>query len=96
MGMNDIRRRLAALEKGTEITRPCIAFPRDEAAEFLGYAVAPLFMQPWHDPAENFEVRGADPNECASRAHDMSLERWLKDNLLFVSLDPLTNPPTNR
>ena len=96
MGLTDIRRRLAALEQTTKITRVCLAFPRDEAAEFIGYAVAPMFVQKWHDPAENFEVHGADSKECASRAEAMSHERWTSDPLLFVRLDPLTNPPTLR
>lgn len=96
MTLEGLNKRLAALEQATKITRVCLAFPRDEGAEFLGYAVAPLFRQRWHDSSEDFEVFGDDPKECASRAHDMALVRWQRDLLLFVSLDPLTNPPTPR
>jgi len=96
VSLSDIRRRLAALEQATTITRLCIAFPPLEGAEFLGYSVAPMFVQAWHDPDESFTVLAADREECARLAHSMADTRWLKDRLLTVRLDPLTRPPTHR
>lgn len=96
MGLTDIRRRLAALERSTEIVRPCIAFPALAGSEFLGYSVRPLFREEGQDPAEDFTVFGTDSKECARLVHEMSLARWLKWPLLTVRLDPITNPETLR
>lgn len=96
MSLSDIRKRLAALERATEVTRICVAFPPRPDSEFLGYSVQPLFVQGWHDHAENFEVLGDYPKECAARAHELANSRWLRDPLLTVALHPLTDPPTDR
>jgi len=100
MGLAEIRKRMAAMEQTTKITRLCIAFATPPGAEFYGFRVSPIWNVDYATehlkPDEYFEVHGADREECIERATAMADEWWLELPLLVVHLKPLTEPPTPR
>lgn len=97
MTLEGLNKRLAALERRTEITRLCVAFATPPDCEFFGLRVSPIWNVDFDTehlkPDEYFEVYGTDREACIERATAMADERWLEHTLLVVHMTPLIEPP---
>lgn len=98
MGLTDLRRRIALLERPARLVRYVEVIPIPAGEVFHGYRctmICNIDYRPEHlAPGEFFDILGTDPDQCAVLAEAEAANYWTDFPVLVVVLIPITTTPT--